>query len=213
MFSYKSYKSLSLLRKDTFDISNQPVIYWSASCMCPAQTWSEVKWSEVKWSEAKWREQKRNLTCDLWLSCWLMARRSSSCCLSSTRASCFSQMSFSSIFMDSSISCFIPICTSSSFSTSCTEISSNFRFHTNNQEAADIKYGDRHNTTTYPNMFSRDCSSLSVKHIQIVSRKVFLRAWNAPVEVKFPLWAACVFHPALVRLVLSRFLMPEKQKQ
>lgn len=60
-----------------------------------------------------------SLTCVLWRSCWLMARRSSSCCRSSTRASCFSQMSFSSIFMDISISCFIPICTSSSFSTSC----------------------------------------------------------------------------------------------
>lgn len=59
------------------------------------------------------------LTCVLWRSCWLMARRSSSCCRSSIRASCFSQMSFSSIFMDISISCFIPICTSSSFSTSC----------------------------------------------------------------------------------------------
>lgn len=70
---------------------------------------------------------KRCLTCDLWLSCWLMARRSSSCCLSSTSASCFSQMSFSSIFMDNSISCFIPICTSSSLSTSCTETSFNFR--------------------------------------------------------------------------------------
>lgn len=58
-------------------------------------------------------------TCDLWSSCWLMARRSSSCCRSSIRASCFSHMSFSSIFMDISISCFIPICTSSSFSTSC----------------------------------------------------------------------------------------------
>lgn len=60
-----------------------------------------------------------SLTCDLWSSCWLMVRRSSSCCRSSIRASCFSHMSFSSIFIDISISCFIPICTSSSFSTSC----------------------------------------------------------------------------------------------
>lgn len=61
-----------------------------------------------------------NHTCDLMESSWLSVRISSNCCLSSTKASCFSQMSFSSIFMDSSISCFIPICTSSSFSTSYT---------------------------------------------------------------------------------------------
>ena len=59
-------------------------------------------------------------TCDLCCSSWLSVRMSSSCWRSSTRASCFSQMSFSSIFMDSSISCFMPICTSSSRSTSCT---------------------------------------------------------------------------------------------
>lgn len=59
-------------------------------------------------------------TCDLTESSWLSVRSSSNCCLSSTKASCFSQMSFSSIFMDNSISCFIPICTSSSFSTSYT---------------------------------------------------------------------------------------------
>ena len=61
---------------------------------------------------------RRAITCALWVSCWLKVRRSSSCCLSATRASCFSHTSFSSIFMDSSISCFMPIWTSSSFSTS-----------------------------------------------------------------------------------------------
>lgn len=94
-------------------------------------------------TDVRLRERKCSLTCDLWLSCWLMARRSSSCCRSSTRASCFSQMSFSSIFMDSSISCFIPICTSSSFSTSCTEISFNFRCTLHRQKIDNIKYRDR----------------------------------------------------------------------
>lgn len=57
-------------------------------------------------------------TCSLKDSSCFRALRSSSCCLSATSASCFSQTSFSSIFMANSISCRIPICTSSSFSTS-----------------------------------------------------------------------------------------------
>lgn len=58
------------------------------------------------------------LTCSLKDSSCFRALRSSSCCLSATSASCFSQTSFSSIFMANSISCLIPICASSSFSTS-----------------------------------------------------------------------------------------------
>lgn len=138
---------------------------------------------------------KHSLTCDLWLSCWLMARRSSSCCRSSTRASCFSQTSFSSIFMESSISCFIPICTSSSFSTSCTEIGFNSR-------GALCRLW-----STCPVCFQA-YTSISYKS----SERSMLRAWNTPIEEKFPLWAACVFRPALVRLTVSRFLMPEKVK-
>lgn len=65
-------------------------------------------------------------TCGLWESSWLSVRRSSTCCRRACRASCFSQMSFSSIFMDCSISCFMPICISTSFSTSCRGQTSSF---------------------------------------------------------------------------------------
>lgn len=45
----------------------------------------------------------------------------------------------------------------------------------------------------------------------ILSLYALWGALNSPIEAEFPLWAACVFHPELVRLVPSRFLMPEEK--
>ena len=57
-------------------------------------------------------------TWTLWNICKLMALTSSSCWRRATRVSCFSWVSFSSSFIAISISVFIPICNSSSFSSS-----------------------------------------------------------------------------------------------
>lgn len=57
-------------------------------------------------------------TCSFWYISKLIPLISSSCCRSDIMVSCFSWISFSKILSAISISCFILICSSSSFSTS-----------------------------------------------------------------------------------------------
>ncbi len=128
-------------------------------------------------------------TCDLMESSWLSVRISSNCCLSSTKASCFSQMSFSSIVMDSSISCFIPICTSNSFSTSYTNTLCFFQ----DSGSSDI--------------FRGPISEMNLK----IKRMIYTLMVYSPVWAEFPLWAVCEFLQALDRLRYHLPLMPSKR--